>query len=220
MSAMATAPTAVSTAAADDRALPLRERKKLRTRRALADAALRLFTEQGFEATTVDELADAVEVSKSTFFRTFPTKEAAAVEAEAELWAAWLAAVAGREPAGPVFAGLCDALSATAAALPPDWDERYVATRRLVMTSRTLLAQVELHRNEVKQQIRTTLADQLALDSDDLRLHVLSELALTAWSVSAREWVRSGAEGGREALLMRLQNAFTAIPASLDLDAP
>lgn len=215
MSAMAPA----SNPATGDRALPLRERKKLRTRRALADAALRLFTDKGFEATTVDELADAVEVSKSTFFRTFPTKEAAAIEAEAELWAAWLSAVNEWTPIGPVFTGLCDALSATAAALPPDWDERYVATRRLVMTSRTLLAQVELQRNEVKQQARTTLAAKLELDAADLRLQVLSELVLTAWSAAAREWVRSGAKGGRKNLLLRLQNAFTAVPASLDLDA-
>lgn len=203
----------------DARALPLRERKKLRTRRALADAALRLFAEKGFEATTVDELADAVEVSKSTFFRTFPSKEAAAIEAEVELWAAWLAAVDGRELAGRVFAELCDALAVTAAALPPDWDDRFVATRRLVMTSSTLMAGVELHRNDVKQRLRAMLAGKLGLDADDLRLHVLSELALTAWSVAAREWVRAEAAGGRETLLSRLQNAFAAVPAGLDLDA-
>ena len=86
-----------------DRSLPLRERKKRRTRRALADAALRLFTEKGYDATTLEEVADQADVSKSTFFRFFPAKEAAAIEAEAELWSAYLDALGDRELSGEVL---------------------------------------------------------------------------------------------------------------------
>ncbi|MCX4747036.1 TetR family transcriptional regulator [Kitasatospora sp. NBC_01287] len=53
----------------------LRERKKQRTRRALRQEGYRLFAEQGWEATTVDQIAAAAEVSPATFFRYFPTKE-------------------------------------------------------------------------------------------------------------------------------------------------
>jgi AcrR family transcriptional regulator len=119
----------------DDRSLPLRERKRLRTRRALADAALRMFTEKGFEATTLEELVDEVEVSKSTFFRAFPAKEAVAIEAEAEVWSAYLTALGERELSGVVLAELHDTLAGAAAVLEPGWDERYVATRRLVLTA-------------------------------------------------------------------------------------
>ncbi|MCO1654675.1 TetR/AcrR family transcriptional regulator [Pseudonocardia humida] len=52
-----------------------RERKKQLTRQALVDAAVRLFTERGYERTTVADIAEAADVSTRTFFLHFPTKE-------------------------------------------------------------------------------------------------------------------------------------------------
>jgi AcrR family transcriptional regulator len=53
----------------------LRERKKARTRAVIRQQALRLFGEQGYAATTIEQIADAAEISPATFFRYFPTKE-------------------------------------------------------------------------------------------------------------------------------------------------
>jgi AcrR family transcriptional regulator len=54
----------------------LRERKKLRTRASIQKEAMRLFLEKGYEETTIEDIAEAVEISPSTFFNYFPSKEA------------------------------------------------------------------------------------------------------------------------------------------------
>jgi AcrR family transcriptional regulator len=212
--------TGMTTHPAGVRSLPLRERKKLRTRRALADAALRMFTENGFDATTLEQLAEEAEVSRSTFFRFFPAKEAAAIEAEAELWTAYLAALADRELSGAILSELHQTLAAAVAGLDPGWDDRFVATRRLIAAESPLLRYIEHYRAGIRAQVVACLADKLRLDPEDLRLRVLAELATTAFSLAGRQWVHDGGRGGRKALLQRHQDAVKAIPASLDLSAP
>ena len=202
-----------------DRSLPLRERKKLRNRRALAEAALHLFAANGFDATTLEELADAADVSKSTFSRIFPAKEAAGIEAEAELWSAFLASLDGRELSGVLLGELHAALAAAVTGLDPEWDQRFLDTRRLLANEPALLRYVEHYRASVKDELVTRLAAKLRLDPEDLRLRVLAELTILAWSVSGRHWVRNGGQGGRSALLSGLDGAIRAIPASLDMSA-
>ena len=52
----------------------LRERKKQKTRESIQRTALRLFEKQGYEGTTIEQIAAAAEISPSTFFNYFPTK--------------------------------------------------------------------------------------------------------------------------------------------------
>ncbi len=72
------APTRSVPAPDEVKELGRREANKRATRRALGEAAIRLFLEQGFATTTIDEIADLASVSRRTFFHYFPTKEAAA----------------------------------------------------------------------------------------------------------------------------------------------
>jgi AcrR family transcriptional regulator len=59
----------------DSPPLGLRERKKIKLRRSVQGVALRLFAEQGYDVTTVEQIADAADISTTTFYRYFPIKE-------------------------------------------------------------------------------------------------------------------------------------------------
>src|SRR5881409_3232752 len=81
----------------------LRERKKQKTRWAIQEHALRLFAEQGYDATTVEQIAAAAEVSPSTFFRYFPSKEDVVIQDQYDPILASIMAAAPAE-LGPVGA--------------------------------------------------------------------------------------------------------------------
>lgn len=75
-----------------------RERKKLQTRRSLADAALRLFLDRGYDQVGVKDVADAADVSVTTLFKHFPCKEALVFDQDADLEKELVAAVRDRAP--------------------------------------------------------------------------------------------------------------------------
>src|SRR5215218_9586099 len=83
--------------------LGLRERKKLETRRALVGAALDLFSERGVEATTVEDIAAAVNVSARTFHRYFAAKEDVLFADSAERGARFARFLAERPNDEPLF---------------------------------------------------------------------------------------------------------------------
>lgn len=91
----------------------LRERKKVRTRETIQREAFRLFRERGYNATTVEQIAEAAEVSPATFFRYFPAKEDLVNLDRFPPLAEALAA----QPPGPPVTVLRDAFRAAFAAL-------------------------------------------------------------------------------------------------------
>src|SRR3954451_19337030 len=86
-----------------------RERKKLRTREALIDAAFAQFADRGFEATTVEDIAEAVDVSSRTFFRYFSSKEDVVLTFHEEQFDAMKAALAAQPPDRPVITAMRNA---------------------------------------------------------------------------------------------------------------
>ncbi|KJE24206.1 transcriptional regulator, TetR family [Frankia torreyi] len=114
--------------------LGLRERKKLRTRRALRMAAIRLVAERGLDGVSVDEIAAAAEVSTRTFFNYFPTKDDAIVgidpEDIREITEALAARPAGEEPLAAVRAVMLQRAALIAPEQADLWRTRLAIIRR------------------------------------------------------------------------------------------
>jgi AcrR family transcriptional regulator len=85
-----------------------RERKKAATHQALADAALRLFLERGYDDVGVREIADAADVSTTTLQKHFPSKESLVFDRDADIEEALIATVRDRAPGTSVLGALRD----------------------------------------------------------------------------------------------------------------
>ncbi|MBO0824965.1 MAG: TetR family transcriptional regulator [Actinobacteria bacterium] len=112
------------------RPVGLRERKKARTRAAIRQHALRLIREQGYHETTIEQIADAAEVSPATFFRYFPTKEDVVLQDDIDVIS--LEAMERQPPELGPIAAFRAAIPAGLAAMSPDDLARFVETSELM----------------------------------------------------------------------------------------
>ncbi|MFC4014254.1 TetR/AcrR family transcriptional regulator [Nonomuraea purpurea] len=124
--------------------MPRREQRKLRTRRALVESALRLFMAKGYESTTVAEIAAAAEVSPATFFNYFPGKEEVIFAdrlAQAEALAQALGeSRAGETPAQALLRALHRMLDSPEWTMDPEAGDLVLARIRLIATVPALSA--------------------------------------------------------------------------------
>src|SRR5260370_2276893 len=90
----------------------LRERKKLKTKEAIQREALRLFKERGYAETTIEQIAAAAEISPSTFFNYFPTKEDVVLfDRYDPMIFSMMTSIPASEPLSAVLNGLLDGLA-------------------------------------------------------------------------------------------------------------
>ncbi|MEV6662924.1 TetR family transcriptional regulator [Streptomyces nigra] len=149
----------------------LRERKKQRTREALLRTALELFTTRGYEDTTVDDIADAVEVSQRTFFRYFAGKEEAALALQEMTETHFLRAVRERPAHEPpmealrqAVLGSWDSLSEVVESVAPV--EVFLRMYQVIESTPVLLA-AHLRRSlETEEAIARVLAEREGVDVD------------------------------------------------------
>ena len=163
----------------DDDAVGLRERKKLRTRNAIADAALKLFDVQGFRATTVAQVAEAADVSPRTVFTYFPTKEDLVFAGADELFADLQRQLQMR-PAGELAT---DALRRWIVWLTDQIDEEDPVRRRVIAADEDLLAHERRLVDDVGDMLAVAFARDLDTDPDDMAARLAGSAAIAALMV-------------------------------------
>lgn len=166
--ARTTSGTTPATAPRAAGATGLRERKKERTREALVDAALELFSRKGYDATTIDEIVAAVDVSRRTFFRYFPGKEEVALARASEVERSLVAAVGARPADEAPVVALRRATASVMAAIAGDpklgSTEAWVRTRRLIEGNPTLMAASLRHAVETERLMTAEIARRHGVD--------------------------------------------------------
>jgi AcrR family transcriptional regulator len=177
----------------------LRERKKLATRRSLRRAALDLIAERGFAHVTVEDIAEAADVSPRTFFNYFPSKEAALFGAEPDEAAALRERVAREAPGEPVLAALrtivASGVEARAAELaelggdPADWLNRMKEFR----TDPHLRAAQAAQMAKVERALVEGIAERLGTDPErDPYPGLLAAVVAGVFRSSLTFWAASG----------------------------
>jgi AcrR family transcriptional regulator len=192
----------------------LRERKKARTRASIREHALRLFGEQGYDRTTVEQIAAAAEVSPSTFFRYFPTKEDVVLRDDLDdrIFDAF-----DRQPPSltPVAAMRAAIREATETFTPAEWEElRQAAELNLVVPEIRARILDELAR--MIDAMAEALARRTGRSPDDLaiRTHVGAVFGVMLSVLSPTTY--TPADMGRQ-LFTRIDEALALLEAGLPL---
>jgi len=155
----------------------LRERKKLRTRALIAETARRLFSERGFEAVSVAEVATEAEVSEATVFNYFPTKEDL-VYYGMEAFEEELLDAIRRRPAGvsalDAFGAFVSRPRGFLAATDETVRETLLAVTRMIAASPALRARERQIFARYTESVASLLRDETAAGPDDLRPWVVA----------------------------------------------
>ncbi len=188
-----------------DAANGLRERKKARTREAIIDAALDLFAVKGFDATTIEDIAAAAEVSPRTFFRYFESKldlvMARAGDKHDDIGPLVAARPPGEDALDAVRAVVVDQLSDDLR------DPRLLREIEVMLTDPTLRTLARDHFEDEVDGLRAVVAERLGLDPDDLAAHLVAGILSSALWIAVNCWVHEGS-GDPDQLVPMVDEAF------------
>lgn len=189
----------------------LRERRRITAMYRIQTVALDLFERRGFDEVTVEEVAAAAEVSPSSVYRYFGTKEHILLwdEFDPGLAEMMRAAVRGQLP----FDGVRDVVRVVLANLTPDDEQRMIRRMSLVMAHPSLEAAVAGHTYTAAELIGDTMADELGRDRMDLGIQVFSHTLVGGLLGALHHWHGTGFA---ESLADVMERCFEILEEGLD----
>lgn len=187
---------------------PLREKKKEQTKRALFEAALELFTQRGYESTTVDQIAVQAGVSRRTFFRYHKSKEASVFSYHHERLERFRAYLEQEAHSDGGFGRVRHAFLALA--------EEYTAERSaLVLQQRVIASSASLQSYDLQLDREWEEAIAAALErelEESKRAHLWAGAIIGVVRVVLREWFEGG---GRDDLVRLGEEVFDLLERGL-----
>jgi AcrR family transcriptional regulator len=185
----------------------LRSRKKARTRRAIEEAASALFAEQGYEATTVEQISERAEISHMTFFRYFPSKAHVITLGRDNAQLPTLQReIVGRPHTESDMLAVQRAIELVWA--PAIDADRTMSTARAVAESVSLRGLYDDMNREWARAIAEALAMRRGLATPDESCRVIARTAIAVLDTSVEVWL---ANACRDALVDAVRRNFQAL---------
>ena len=198
----------------------LRERHRRRTAAELEEAALTLFTEKGFDAVTIDDIATAADVSRRTFFRYFASKEDVILSDHPRRLGELQAALDRRPDDEPALTALRQAILSLAGRFEQQ-REHMLRRFRLITETPALEARSLCLQRNWETGVTAMLADRMGVDpAEDLRPGVVAATTMSAMRIATANWLAGGGHGDLTAIVAAaldlldggLQAAATPLP--------
>ncbi|RDJ25166.1 TetR family transcriptional regulator [Bosea caraganae] len=168
----------------------LRERKRRQTRERIADAAKTLFLERGFDATTIEEIAAAADVSKRTFFDYFPSKEDVISAWQDRFGEVMAEAVLARPPGESLIKVVEEALIGSV--LVSAADPQALALGKLIRETPALRGREQLKYVKLEQKLAEALAARTPDEANRLRTRLLAMIVVGGMRVGGECWHEDG----------------------------
>ena len=186
----------------------LRLRKRQQTRERITRVAMALFLERGFEATTLDDIAAAADISRRSFFHYFASKEDVVFAWQEESTAALVAAVAARPANESMLTAAENAIAAMVRQLNPG---EAIAMARLKRDNPALQARDQVKYEKLERALAEALGKRAGHKTERLQARLVAMIATGAMRIGGELWAAEGAREKPEALAKRTFAAIRAI---------